>query len=39
MPTHRTSTIHTPWSIRASYAREQSRIRNGRTPTHRKDPS
>lgn len=35
-PTHRHDIIHTPWTIRAAYAREAARIREGRTPTHRK---
>lgn len=36
MPTHRTPTIHTPWSIRNTYAREQARTRGDRPqPTHR----
>lgn len=37
MSNHRHPVIHTPWTIRASHAREAARIRAGLTPTHRKD--
>ena len=37
MNTHRRPVIHTPWTIRSGYAREAARIRNGHTPTHRRE--
>lgn len=37
MNTHRADITHTPWTIRSAYARETARIREGRTPTHRKE--
>ena len=36
-PTHRADIRHTIWTIHIAQASEAARIREGRTPTHRKE--